>query len=201
MNITYRFYIKPLLDRFFAISLLICLSPLVLILAFLIRCLNGSPILFKQARPGFKEKIFTIYKFRTMNDKKDCEGKPLSDIERTTRFGKFLRATSLDELPELLNILKGEMSFVGPRPLLVKYLPLYDDVQKRRHSVKPGLTGLAQINGRNDISWEKRFEYDVFYVDNLSFKMDLKIVLRTFLNIVSGDGANESETFLGSAKK
>ena len=183
-------YIKNILDCFFAVLLLIILSPLLVIIAILVKVFNGSPILFKQERPGYQEKIFTIYKFRTMVDKPD-----LIEKERITKLGKFLRETSLDELPELINIIKGEMSFVGPRPLLVKYLPLYNNKQKRRHNVKPGLTGLAQVKGRNAISFEERFEYDVYYVDNMSFVLDLRIVFLTFWKIIKREGVEESAEF------
>ena len=181
----YNLFIKTSLDVLFSTLLLILLSPILIITAFLVLFINGTPILFKQDRPGYNEKIFTIYKFRTMNNKTDAKGVLLPDKERTTRLGKFLRITSLDELPELINILKGDMSFVGPRPLLVKYLPLYNDTQKLRHSVKPGLTGLAQINGRNNTTWDKRFEYDVFYAQNITFLLDFKIVFLTIFKILS----------------
>ena len=144
----------------------------------------GRPIFFRQLRPGYKGKTFNIYKFRTMTNKKDKEGNLLTDEERLVGVGKFIRSTSLDELPQLFNILKGEMSFVGPRPLLVEYLPLYNERQKRRHDVKPGITGWAQINGRNAISWEQKFEYDVWYVENQSFWLDMKILLMTFLKVI-----------------
>ena len=156
----------------------------------------GSPILFKQKRPGYKEKIFGIYKFRTMTNDIDEDGNLLPDEQRLVGVGKFIRSTSLDELPQLFNVLKGEMSFVGPRPLLIEYLDLYDDEQKRRHDVKPGITGWAQVNGRNAISWEQKFEYDVWYVDNQSFWLDMKILWMTFLKVVkrSDISSNTSAT-------
>lgn len=150
-----------------------------LIIAFLVRIKLGSPVIFKQDRPGLNEKIFTLYKFRTMTDERDENGELLPDEKRMTKYGKFLRSTSLDELPELFNIFKGDMSLVGPRPLLVQYLPLYDEYQRRRHEVRPGLSGLAQISGRNTLSWEEKFRLDVEYVDNISFIGDFKIILST----------------------
>jgi len=156
----------------------------------------GSPILFRQNRPGYKEKIFSIYKFRTMTNEKNKDGNLLPDNQRLVGVGKFIRSTSLDELPQLFNVLKGEMSFVGPRPLLIEYLPLYDDTQKRRHSVLPGITGWAQVNGRNAISWEQKFEYDIWYVDNQSFLLDMKILWLTLLKVVkrSDISSNTSAT-------
>jgi len=163
----------------------------------------GRPILFRQVRPGLNEKLFTIYKFRTMSNKRDERGELLPDKDRLEGFGKFIRATSLDELPQLFNVLKGDMSFVGPRPLLVEYLTLYNKEQRRRHSVKPGITGLAQINGRNAISWEDKFKYDIEYVDNQSFLLDLKILWKTFLKVIKRDGVSAKghvtvEKFRGS---
>jgi lipopolysaccharide/colanic/teichoic acid biosynthesis glycosyltransferase len=152
----------------------------------------GSPILFVQQRPGKNEKIFKLYKFRSMTNKKDKEGKLLSDEERLTRFGRFLRASSLDELPELINILKGDMSIVGPRPLLVQYLDRYNNFQKRRHEVRPGITGLAQVNGRNALSWRKKFQYDVWYVDHVSFFHDVKIILQTIKVVLSHSDISSS---------
>ena len=189
----YNKVVKRLLDICFSILLITLFSPVFLIIAVLVVFFNGFPFLFMQKRPGMHEKIFTIYKFRTMNNKKKLSGELLPDIERTTRLGKFLRNTSLDELPELFNILKGDMSFVGPRPLLVKYLDRYNDLQKRRHLVKPGLTGLAQVNGRNSISWEQKFNFDVFYVDNLTFLLDLKIVIKTFWQVLFQKNINSSD--------
>lgn len=184
----YRRYIKRLLDFLLSLILIIILSPVLLILWISVRIKLGKPAVFKQKRPGKDEKIFVLCKFRTMNEKKDSAGDLLPDKDRMTPFGNFLRRSSLDELPELINIIKGEMSFVGPRPLLVKYLSLYNKTQSRRHEVRPGLTGYAQINGRNAISWKKKFEYDVYYVDHLSFMLDLKIVLATAVGIFKREG-------------
>lgn len=172
----YRKFIKRALDFILSLTALIVLSPILIVLAILVRCKLGSPILFKQERPGKDEKIFTLCKFRTMTDKRDAEGNLLPDSERLTKFGKLLRATSLDELPELINILKGDMSIIGPRPLLVSYLPYYTEEEKLRHTVRPGLTGLAQVSGRNFIDWDRRMEKDVEYVKHLSFRMDLKVI-------------------------
>lgn len=180
----YHKFIKRTLDFTISLTALIILSPLLIILAVLVRCKLGSPILFRQERPGKDEKIFTLCKFRTMTDKRDSEGKLLPDSERLTKFGKLLRATSLDELPELVNILKGDMSIIGPRPLLVSYLPYYTEEEKLRHTVRPGLTGLAQVSGRNFIDWDKRMEKDVEYVKNLSFKMDMKVILLTVKTVL-----------------
>jgi len=178
-NSFYKKYIKRFLDIILSLLAIIVLSPVLLILAVLIKINLGSPIIFKQRRPGLHGEVFTIYKFRTMTDETDKNGELLPDSKRLTKFGKFIRDTSLDELPELLNILKGEMSLVGPRPLSVKYLPYYNEHEKKRHHVRPGLTGLAQVNGRNNTKWEERFEYDVEYVNQLSFLLDVKIILRT----------------------
>jgi len=180
----YRNIIKRFLDIVFSLMAIIILCPVLLIVTILVKLKLGSPVLFKQRRPGMDEDIFTILKFRTMTDEKDENGEFLPDTLRLTKFGKFLRATSLDELPELFNILKGEMSFVGPRPLSVKYLPFYSEVEKQRHAVRPGLTGLAQVNGRNTASWEQRFSYDVEYVNNMSLVLDLKIIIKTFLVVL-----------------
>jgi len=180
----YEKYIKRPLDAFLATGALIVLSPVLLITAILVRIKLGSPVLFTQERPGRDEKVFKLYKFRTMTDARDEKGELLPDTERMTRFGRMLRSTSLDELPELINIVKGEMSIVGPRPLLVKYLPFYSEYEKRRHEVRPGLTGLAQVNGRNAIrSWEKRFQYDVEYVDHVTFKEDFSILVTTIKKV------------------
>ena len=175
----YQKYIKRLLDIIISFTALVILSPVLLIVAVLVRIKLGSPVIFHQDRPGYQEKVFKLCKFRSMTDERDAEGNLLPDEVRLTKFGKMLRATSLDELPELWNILKGDMSLIGPRPLLVKYLPLYNEFQKHRHDVKPGLTGWAQVNGRNSISWEERFEMDVYYVNNQSFLLDLKILFKT----------------------
>jgi len=184
----YKDFIKRLLDILFSLLALILLSPLLLIIAILVRTKLGSPIIFKQERPGLNEKIFVLYKFRTMTDKKNGDGDLYPDLLRLTKFGKMLRSTSLDELPELFNILKGDMAIVGPRPLLVRYLTLYDDYQKQRHLVKPGFTGYAQVNGRNSISWDKRFELDIYYIENISFLLDLKIVLKTVKVVLLKEG-------------
>ena len=172
---------------------IIMFSPVFLIVAFLVKTKLGSPLLFKQERPGLNGTIFKMYKFRTMTDEKNENGELLPDSVRLTKFGKFLRSTSLDELPGLFNIFKGDMSIIGPRPLLVQYLPLYNEHQKRRHEVRPGLSGLAQVNGRNAISWEEKFNYDVEYVDNVSFTTDWKIILLTIKKVFIREGIN-SET-------
>lgn len=188
----YEKYIKRLLDIACALAALAVFWWLLLIVAVLVRIKLGSPIIFCQERPGKDEKIFKLYKFRTMTDKRDENGNLLPDDERLTKFGRMLRSTSLDELPELFNILKGDMSFVGPRPLLVQYLPLYDDVQKRRHEVLPGLTGLAQVNGRNSISWTERFVLDVEYVDNISFVNDIRILAFTVKTVFLHEGISSA---------
>ncbi len=200
----YKKFIKRWFDFVFSLVLIVLLSPLLLIIALLVKIKLGSPVLFTQKRPGLNEKIFTIYKFRTMNDKKDNEGNFLPDSERLTSFGKFLRSTSFDELPELINILKGDMSFIGPRPLLVKYLSRYNEKQRKRHLVKPGLTGYAQINGRNAISWDLKFTLDNYYVDNLFFTLDLKILIYTVIKVINREGISSTsvdtmEEFKGSS--
>ena len=188
----YRKYFKRLVDIACSLAAIIVFSWLYIIVAVLVRIKLGSPVLFKQARPGKDGKIFNLYKFRTMTDEKDENGELLPDDIRLTKFGKLLRKTSLDELPEAFNILKGDMSVVGPRPLLVKYLPLYNDHQKRRHEVRPGLSGLAQINGRNAISWEEKFDLDVEYVDNITFLGDVKIILKTVISaFVKSEGISQ----------
>lgn len=184
----YQRFIKRPLDFILSFLAVIVLSPVLLVVAVLVRCKLGSPILFRQQRPGRGEKIFTLYKFRTMTDRRDQKGNLLPDADRLTRFGRLLRSTSLDELPELFNILKGDMSVVGPRPLLVQYLPLYDTHQRRRHEVRPGLTGLAQISGRNAIGWEDKFDWDVRYVNGVTFGKDCKIVLKTVLLVFERKG-------------
>ena len=181
------------MDFILSLIAIIVLSPVLLVVALLVRTKLGSPVVFKQKRPGLNEKIFTMYKFRTMTDERDENGELLPDSVRLTRFGSFLRSTSLDELLELFNILVGDMSIVGPRPLLVHYLPLYNDYQKRRHEVRPGLSGLAQVSGRNAISWEDKFNLDVEYVDNLTFTGDWKIILLTLKKAFVREGIN-SET-------
>ncbi len=180
----YKKFVKRMLDIFFSLILILLLSPVYLVLAILVAIKLGTPVIFKQERPGKDEKIFCLYKFRSMTNKKDANGELLPDEERLTSFGKRLRSTSLDELPELINILKGEMSFVGPRPLLVEYLPLYNEEQKHRHDVRPGLTGLAQVSGRNNLEWKKRFEKDIEYVNNITFKNDVKIVGKTIKKVL-----------------
>lgn len=182
-NSFYARYIKRIVDIIISLLVIIIFCWLYLILAILVRVKLGSPILFKQVRPGKDEKIFNLYKFRTMTDKRDAEGKLLPDKDRLTKFGNFLRKSSLDELPEFFNILKGDMSFIGPRPLLVEYLPYYTERERLRHTVRPGLTGLAQVSGRNTVDWDTRFEIDAQYVENLNFLMDLKVIGLTFKTV------------------
>lgn len=190
----YRKYIKRPMDFILSLLAIIILSPVFLVIAILVRIKLGSPVIFAQKRPGLNENIFTLYKFRTMTDEKDKDGELLPDSVRLTKFGKFLRSTSLDELPELLNILKGDMSIVGPRPLLVQYLELYNDHQKRRHEVRPGLSGHAQVNGRNAIDWEDKFNLDVEYVDNISFTGDWKIIFRTLFKVCLREGISSTSS-------
>lgn len=195
--------IKRILDIILSFLIIIILLPLYILLYFLVLIKLGSPAIFIQDRPGLNGKIFKMYKFRTMTDDRDINGELLPDGERLTDFGKFLRKTSLDELPELFNVLIGDMSFVGPRPLLVRYLDRYSDFQKRRHEVKPGITGLAQVNGRNAISWDEKFKYDVYYVDNISFMLDIKILLKTIYVVLNKKGINSDtsetmEEFMGN---
>jgi len=199
----YKHFFKRLIDFILSLLALIILSPILLILAILVRIKLGSPIIFKQKRPGLNEKIFTLYKFRTMTDAKDEHGNLLPDEIRLTKFGKLLRSTSLDELPELFNILKGDMAIVGPRPLLVRYLPLYNDHQKHRHDVRPGFTGWAQCNGRNAITWEEKFDLDVYYTKHISLFLDLKIILKTVKVVLFREGISSKtsvtmEEFRGS---
>lgn len=199
----YDKYIKRIIDFILSLCGIIILSPVLLIVSFLVRVNIGSPILFRQARPGLNGKIFMMYKFRTMTDERDENGELLGDGIRLTKFGKMLRSTSLDELPEMFNILKGDMSIVGPRPLLVKYLPLYNERQAHRHDVKPGLTGYAQVNGRNAISWEEKFELDIFYVNNASLLMDIFIFFKTIKKVFVKEGIDSGtsvtmEEFKGS---
>lgn len=182
---------KRLFDIFFSLLAIILLSPILLLIVILVRLLIGSPVLFTQQRPGYKSIPFHIYKFRTMTNRRDSSGSLLPDAERLTRFGHFLRTFSLDELPELFNILRGEMSFVGPRPLLMQYLPLYSKEQARRHDVIPGLTGWAQVNGRNTITWPDKFKYDIWYVDHWSFRLDIKIILMTVLKVFNREGISQ----------
>ncbi len=201
----YRKFLKRLLDTVLSLFFILCFCWLYVIIAILVKVKLGSPVLFKQDRPGLNEKIFKMYKFRTMTDKKDSLGNLLPDSERLTSFGKFLRATSLDEIPEFFNILKGDMSLIGPRPLLVRYLERYTKEQSRRHEVRPGISGWAQVNGRNAISWEDKFKYDIEYVDNLSFILDLKIIILTIKKVFKSEGISQKgnatmEEFEGSEK-
>lgn len=196
-------YIKRILDIISSLLAIIILSPLLAVTAVLVKTKLGSPVLFKQERPGKDEKIFTLMKFRTMTDERDENGELLPDEVRLTKFGKLLRSTSIDELPELFNILKGDMSVIGPRPLLVEYIPRYNEHQHRRHEVRPGLSGWAQVNGRNSISWEEKFDLDVEYVDNYSFAMDVKILFMTVLNVLKKEGISSEtsatmEVFMGT---
>lgn len=188
IQMIYERYIKRFFDIIISLTAVLLLSPLFLILGVLVRVKLGSPVFFRQKRPGRNGEIFTLCKFRTMTDKRDEKGELLPDEERLTKFGKMLRSTSLDELPELFTILKGDMSLVGPRPLLVKYLPWYTEEERHRHDVRPGLTGLAQVNGRNTIGWEERFAYDLEYVKNCSFLMDVKIIGMTVGKVLNRSG-------------
>jgi len=196
---------KRFFDIFLSIFLLVFLSPLLILIAISVWFYIGRPVLFTQMRPGLNEKLFKLFKFRTMTIERDSNGLLLKDDLRLNKFGKFLRSSSLDELPELWNILKGEMSFVGPRPLLKEYLTLYNNHQKRRHAVRPGITGWAQVNGRNSISWEEKFEMDVWYVTNQSFWIDVKILFLTLIKVISRDGISQkghvtTEAFKGKPK-
>lgn len=188
----YRHFFKRILDFIAALLLIILFSPIMLWAAWRIRRELGSPVLFTQARPGLNAKIFKIYKFRTMSDERDENGNLLPDELRLKGFGAKLRASSIDELPQLFNVLKGDMSFIGPRPLLVEYLPLYSPRQATRHSVRPGITGLAQVNGRNDISWAAKLEYDAIYAENLSFLLDIKIALLTIKKVLKKEGVSKA---------
>ena len=201
----YRKYFKRILDVICSLGFILCFWWLYILVAVLVKRKLGSPVIFKQQRPGLNGRIFTMYKFRSMTDAKDKDGNLLSDAERLPKFGKLLRATSLDEIPEFLNVLKGDMSLIGPRPLLVEYLERYNDEQKRRHEVRPGITGWAQVNGRNAISWEEKFKYDVEYVDKLNFLLDMKIVFLTIKKIVVKEGISQEgnatmEKFTGEVK-
>ena len=196
-------YVKRFFDIFSSLLAIILLSPILLITAVTVRIKLGSPVLFKQERPGKDEKIFVLKKFRTMTDERDENGELLPDEERLTKFGRFLRSTSIDELPELFNILKGDMSVIGPRPLLVRYLPRYNEYQHRRHEVRPGLSGWAQVNGRNTVSWEEKFRMDVEYVDNYSLLFDIKILFLTIVNVLKHEGISSEtsatmEEFMGN---
>lgn len=184
----YKKWFKRWLDFLLSLCGIVVLSPILVVLAVLVRVKLGSPVLFHQERPGRHEKIFKLYKFRSMTDERDAEGNLLPDEVRLTRFGKLLRSTSLDELPELFNILKGDMSLIGPRPLLVRYLPYYTEEERHRHDVRPGLTGLAQVNGRNALGWEARFQYDLDYVNHMSFGLDLKIIGMTVGKVLKRSG-------------
>jgi len=184
--------IKSILDRLTALFILVMLSPVFLIITLVLYVQNNGQPFFKQRRPGYKERPFTLLKFKSMTDERDENGDLLPDNERITPFGAFLRKTSLDELPQLINVLKGEMSIVGPRPLLLRYLSLYTDEQRRRHDAVPGITGLAQVNGRNSIGWTKKFQYDVYYVDHRSFALDFKILFMTFFKVLKREGINQS---------
>lgn len=188
----YEKYIKRLIDIVLSGCALVVLSPILLIVALLVRTKLGAPAIFKQKRPGLNEKIFEMYKFRTMTDEKDENGELMPDEVRLTSFGKKLRSTSLDELPELINIFKGDMSIVGPRPLLVSYLERYSSEQKKRHAVKPGITGLAQVEGRNSLSWEEKFNFDIEYVNSVSFLLDIKIVFKTVSVVLKREGISSS---------
>lgn len=201
----YSMYIKRVLDIVISGVALAVLSPLFLVIWILVKIKLGGPAFFKQKRPGLNEKIFELYKFRTMTNKKGTDGDLLPDEARLTKFGKFLRSTSLDELPEFWNILKGDMSIIGPRPLLVEYLPLYNEEQKQRHNVRPGLTGLAQVNGRNAITWQEKFNLDIDYVKNITFVNDLKILLLTIKKVfmredISSQTNATTEKFRGNKK-
>lgn len=196
-------YVKRFFDIFSSLLAIILLSPILLITAVTVRIKLGSPVLFKQERPGKDEKIFVLKKFRTMTDERDENGELLPDDVRLTKFGRFLRSTSIDELPELFNILKGDMSVIGPRPLLVRYLPRYNEYQHRRHEVRPGLSGWAQVNGRNTVSWEDKFRMDVEYVDNYSLLFDIKILFLTIVNVLKHEGISSEtsatmEEFMGN---
>lgn len=187
----YKVFIKRVIDCLVALGLLILALPVLMIAAAFLFFANNGKVFFTQERPGRKTRLFRVIKFKTMNDKKDPNGRLLTDRERLTLAGKFIRTTSIDELPQMINVLKGDMSLIGPRPLLPKYLPLYNEQQKRRHEVRPGITGWAQVNGRNAISWQKKFEYDVWYVDNLGFLLDVQIVWLTIIKIFKREGITE----------
>ncbi|MEP2279092.1 sugar transferase [Maribacter sp.] len=199
----YTNFFKRLFDFLIALFVLLAFSPIFLIIWVSLTIANNGSAFFYQQRPGKNQKIFKIIKFKSMNDKKDKEGNLLPDFKRMTVIGKFIRNTSLDELPQLLNVLKGDMSLIGPRPLLVSYLPLYSEEQNKRHLVKPGITGWAQVNGRNTISWDKKFEYDVWYVNHISFMLDMKIYFMTFMKVIKRSDISASENmtmekFVGS---
>jgi undecaprenyl phosphate N,N'-diacetylbacillosamine 1-phosphate transferase len=188
----YRVFFKPLLDTLISLIGFIILLPVFLVVMLLLFISNGGSAFFTQLRPGKDGKIFRVVKFKTMNDKRDARGDLLPDEKRLTPIGSFIRKTSLDEIPQLLNVIKGDMSLIGPRPLLIEYLPLYNNFQKRRHELRPGITGWAQVNGRNAISWEQKFKYDVWYVDHISFLLDIKIMWLTVIKIFKSEGINSS---------
>lgn len=187
----YRKFFKRFLDIIISLIFILCFWWLYIVIAILVRIKLGSPVLFKQDRPGLNEKIFKMYKFRTMTDEKDKDGNLLPDAERLTKFGKFLRSTSLDEIPEFFNILRGDMSLIGPRPLLVEYLNYYTNNEKKRHNVRPGISGWAQVNGRNSLSWEEKFKYDIEYVEKLSFLFDFKIVFLTIKKVLKREDISD----------
>ncbi|HLP65548.1 sugar transferase [Flavobacterium sp.] len=189
----YKALVKPFFDILSAAIGLVVLSPLLIVITVLLTIANNGKPFFFQLRPGKNGKIFKIVKFKTMNDKKDSDGKLLPDAERLTKIGAFVRKTSLDEIPQLINVVLGDMSVVGPRPLLTNYMHLYNEFQNRRHEVKPGITGWAQVNGRNAISWDQKFAYDVWYVDNISFTLDVKILLKTIIKVIKSDGINSAD--------
>ncbi len=199
----YKFFAKPVLDFVISLVMLLLLLPLFALIGFILLFLNGRPVIFKQKRPGKNGKIFTLYKFRTMSNEFSVSGEILPDIQRLTGAGSILRKFSLDELPQFLNVLRGELSIVGPRPLLIEYLGLYSPEQSRRHEVKPGITGWAQVNGRNSLTWEEKFSLDVYYVDNISFRLDMRIIWMTFVKLFRRSGiynnqGNTMEKFTGS---
>jgi lipopolysaccharide/colanic/teichoic acid biosynthesis glycosyltransferase len=199
----YRSWVKPIIERLLAAIAFLVLSPIFLLACFGLFIANKGSVFFLQTRPGKNARLFKVIKFKTMNDRKDAQGNLLSDAERLTPVGAFIRKTSLDEIPQLINVIIGDMSLVGPRPLLVEYLPLYNPVQARRHEVLPGITGWAQVNGRNAISWEQKFEYDVWYIDHISFLLDLKILWMTVLKVFKSEGISAAgsvtmEKFKGS---
>lgn len=202
----YQRYIKRMMDLILGFLLLILISPILVLVTLLLAIANNGQPFFVQPRPGKNEKLFKIVKFKTMNDRKDANGKLLPDADRLTPIGKWVRKTSLDEIPQLINVLKGDMSLVGPRPLLPEYLPLYNDRQRRRHEVRPGITGWAQVNGRNTLSWQDKFEYDVWYVENCSFKLDIKIMILTAKKVIKSEGISANnqatmEAFKGNFKE
>lgn len=191
----YSLFFKRLFDIALSLIALICISPLLIMVTIWLHFVNkGAGAFFFQERPGKDEKIFKVIKFKTMNERCDSSGKLWPDAQRLTQIGKFIRSISLDEIPQLLNVIKGDMSLIGPRPLLVKYLPLYNDVQLRRHEVRPGITGWAQVNGRNAISWQQKFEYDVWYVDHVSLSLDMKILVKTILKVFKREGINSDKS-------